>query len=60
MRYINIDESKPIDGVDVYVVTKSGKKGIARYWNLTGYWLTIDRSLMENELIEKWKYADAI
>ena len=59
MRYILSDNSKPINDVDVYVVTESGRKGIARYWNELGGWLTQDKNISAYDEIKKWKYANA-
>ena len=47
-------------GVDVYVVTEGGVKGIAKFWDLTGRWLTQDENLKQDDIVKKWKYANAI
>jgi len=59
MRYILAQNEKPMDGVDVYVVTEKGANAIARYWSLTGKWLTKDKTLTQEDIVKKWKYADA-
>ena len=59
MKYIKSIDEKPKSGVDVFVVTESGCKGVARFWDLTGLWLTMDRNILQGDLVKKWKYADA-
>lgn len=61
MKYVNVKESYPVDDVDVFVVTESGTKGVARYWSLTGLWLTKDNETFNvKDVVVKWKYADAV
>lgn len=59
MKYVLAEDKKPIDGVDVYVVTEKGVKAVARYWALTGKWLTKDNNITQADVVKKWKYADA-
>lgn len=59
MAYLLADEQKPMSGVDVYVVTESGVKGIAKYWDVTDQWLTQDYRFKVDDIVKKWKYADA-
>lgn len=59
MRYIKAADQKPMTGVNVIVVTESGIKGTAKYWDTTGHWLTDDPRLTPNDKVKKWKYADA-
>lgn len=59
MAYINVEDQKPMDGVQVFIVTKSGSKGIAKYWGTVGRWLTMDENLKQGDEVVKWKYADA-
>lgn len=60
MKYVILPEYYPHEGVDVYVVTSTGKKGVARYWHTIGKWLTGDEHLYVDDVIVKWKYADAV
>jgi len=59
MAYLLADEQKPMSGVDVYVVTESGVKGIAKYWDVTGQWLTQDDRFKVDDIVKKWRYANA-
>ena len=59
MKYIKSLDEKPHDGVDVYVVTDTGKKGVAKFWSSTQQWLTSDRNLKPDDIVVKWKYAQA-
>lgn len=59
MPYTLSEDEKPMSGVDVYVVTETGVKGIAKFWDLTGRWLTQDKNLKAGDRVIKWKYADA-
>lgn len=60
MKYVKVKESYPVDNVDVFVVTSSGARGVARYWSLTGLWLTKDDETFNvKDVVVKWKYADA-
>lgn len=59
MAYVLAKEEKPMNGVDVFVITESGVKGVARYWSEIGYWLSQDEALTVGEVVKKWKYADA-
>ncbi len=59
MRYVNADDEKPRADVDVQIVTTQGKKGIARYWHITGNWITADSNLSRDDSVKKWRYADA-
>jgi len=59
MTYILAKDRKPETGVDVYVVTESGVKGVAKYWDLTGAWLTQDNNLKTSDIVKKWQYAEA-
>jgi len=58
MPYILAEDEKPMSGVDVYVVTDGGHKGIAKYWDVLGRWLTADQAI-HDEKVKKWKYAEA-
>lgn len=53
------NESKPLTGVDVHVVTKCGAKGVAKYWDEVDKWLSMDKRLPTNSVILKWKYEKA-
>ena len=57
--YILAKEQKPMSGVDVYVVTEDGKKGIAKFWDVTGHWLSMDKRLKTDDEVKKWKYGNA-
>lgn len=59
MKYVLAEDKKPIDGVDVHVVTEKGIKAVARYWSLTGKWFTKDNNITQADVVKKWKYADA-
>lgn len=59
MPYINADKENPMENVDVWVVTESGKKGIARWWDVTKSWLTSDSNLSVNDRVKKWKFENA-
>ena len=59
MKYVNADDEKPRSLVDVEIVTKSGKKGVARYWHTTGHWITDDSNLTRDDSVKKWRYANA-
>lgn len=59
MHYVLAKERKPESGVDVHVVTDKGTRGVAKYWDLTGAWLTMDCCLETDAIVKKWKYADA-
>ena len=59
MAYILSETEKPMSGVDVYVVINQGVKGIAKFWDLTGNWLTQDKNLQPDDKVKKWKYASA-
>lgn len=59
MPYTLSESEKPMSGVDVYVVTETGVKGIARFWDVTGQWLTQDKNLKTDDKVKKWKYANA-
>ena len=59
LKYIKALDKKPHTGVDVYVVTDTGKKGIAKFWDLTQQWLTADSNLKPDDIVVKWKYAEA-
>ena len=59
MRYVKLPEYYPHTGVDVYVVTDTGKPGIARYWADMDKWLTSDKNLTVNDNVVKWRYANA-
>ena len=61
MNYILAGDRKPESNVDVHIVTDNGTKSIARYWDVTGHWLTRDENLnlLNNDIVKKWKYADA-
>lgn len=59
MKYIGANIEKPRSGVDVFIVTESGRRGIAQFWDLTGLWLTMDRKISQGDSVKKWKYADA-
>lgn len=60
MTYVLAEKEKPMTGIDVYVVTENGVKGIAKFWDLTGHWLTQDENLKPDDIVKKWKYANAI
>lgn len=60
MKYIKLPESYPVKDVDVFVVTATGKKGVARYWDVTGKWLTQNGHLGVCDIIVKWRYANAV
>ena len=45
MVYILNDDQKPMSGVDVHIVTESGSKGVAKYWDEMGTWLTRDKAI---------------
>lgn len=60
MAYILASERSPDTGVDVYIVTESGAKGVARFWDVAGHWLTSDEGVLTNDIVKKWKYAHAI
>lgn len=60
MKYALADSEKPRTGVDVYVVTTSGKRGVAKYWDAADRWLTMDPSISHGDSVKKWKYADAV
>ena len=53
MAYILSETEKPMSGVDVYVVTNQGVKGIAKFWDLTGNWLTQDKNLQPDDKVKK-------
>ena len=59
MVYILNDDQKPMSGVDVHIVTESGSKGVAKYWDEMGIWLTRDKAIDVDDRVEKWKYEDA-
>ena len=59
MKWVKIHVNKPIADVDVHVVTKSGKRGTARYWPEIKKWFTSDAHLPANDEVIKWKYEDA-
>lgn len=52
MRYVVAKDQKPIDDVDVYVVTEEGVKCAARYWRLTNKWLAKDKNIMQVDVIK--------
>ena len=60
MKYTNYPEEKPRNNVDVHVVTTEGVRGVARYWEDVGVWLTGDSRLKVTDKIKKWKYENAI
>lgn len=60
MNYVKVEDAYPIEYVDVFVVTSTGKKGVARYWHLTGRWLSSEKCLVAGDIVIKWKYADAV
>lgn len=59
MAYVLNDDQKPMSGVDVHIVTESGFKGVAKYWDVTGAWLTCDKAINIDDRVKKWKYEDA-
>jgi len=59
MKWIKVEDGKPLDGVDVHVVISSGVRGIAKFWSTTGHWLTSDKNLKPFDKIIKWKYENA-
>lgn len=59
MYYIAADKEKPKSNVDVFVVTETGVKGVAKWWEGVDVWLTADRNLKPHDQIKKWKYAQA-
>ena len=59
MRYVKLPESYPVKGINVHVVTDTGKKGVARYWSDIGKWLTADKRLDITDTVVKWRYANA-
>ena len=60
MKYIKLSDSYPYAGVDVHVVTSTGKKGTARYCTVTSQWLTSNKHLCHEDVPIKWRYADAV
>lgn len=59
MKWIYVNESKPLAEVGVHVVTECGVKGVAGYWDTIGKWLSSDKRLPANTKILKWKYENA-
>ena len=59
MPYTLNESEKPMSGVDVYIVTEAGVKGIAKFWDVTGQWLTQDKNIKADDRVKKWKYASA-
>tara|TARA_R110000851_G_scaffold252059_1_gene404590 strand:+ start:910 stop:1098 length:189 start_codon:yes stop_codon:yes gene_type:complete len=59
MKYINAKNKNPENNVDVHVVTFDGKRGIAKFWEDTGMWLTQDDRLNTSDKVAKWKYEEA-
>ena len=59
VAYILAEDEKPMSGIDVYVVTHGGVKGVAKFWDVTGHWLTQDKNLKPYDNVKKWKYANA-
>ena len=59
MKWIKAKDDTPMPGVDVFVKTKGGKIGVAKYWDLTEQWFTADERLSGHGVVVKWKYAEA-
>lgn len=60
MKWVKVENKKPISGVDVHVVTKSGIRSVAKYWYTTKKWLTVDSRISTGDDIIKWKYEEAV
>jgi len=59
VNYVDAQEEKPKTGVDVFVITTTGKKGIAKFWDVTQRWMTADENLANADVVIKWRYAEA-
>jgi len=59
MKWVEVEKETPRDDVDVFVLTDKGMHAVARYWSLTGQWLTRDNAIAQNDTVVKWKYEDA-
>lgn len=59
MSWTSAEDEKPKSGVDVYVVTEDGEKGVAKFWDVTSNWLTADPNIGGSTVL-KWKYAQAV
>ncbi len=59
MNYVLADNEKPKNGVDVLVITESGVKGTAKWWEGVDVWLSNHPNLKQGDRIKKWKYANA-
>jgi len=58
MEWINEKTETPKTGIDVEVKTEEGKVGVAKYWDLTRRWLTMDKTLGANDVVIEWRYLD--
>ena len=59
MKWIKVEDGHPVYDVDVHVVTGRGTRGVARYWETAGKWITQSKHLRVTDTIIKWKYEDA-
>ena len=58
-KWIKTEVSHPMENIEVHVVTFSGDRGVARYWEATKSWLTKDKKLKNFDGVLKWKYEHA-